>query len=532
MPLYSQEARPTQVTGDQTTRFIGDLNPEVELLSAASADRHKQNGVGVWDPDDSGQRTPATETDLFTSASIFHNCSEAARTAILPVLLQQSVEVLPPPDHMRVLEHYYVEHVHPILPAVDLEAVTTGASSVFQQQIMCLLVCPAPQLQSHLLLKHSDDRLHVADFSAKVLAAMRMVVELGLVQDKTILIRGLTVMSITSNGRHNYEFSAQFFARAVHLSYTIGLHQPRDHKRDEKVNNLFCLVWSIDKMHAATHGRPVLMHEVDMGKAIATCSQSQVPGFRTLVYISILLERVIGLYRPGAYTYEIPDSEFPSFDEILLECNATQLPTDMLATLELYYHSVGVLSCRRGARIAHEGGPTPEQHTEVTTRNTRQSSSAMHILAIMDQQNTTGLVVIHLVPYAVSLALSAACRDLRLSNVATQRQRAISRFESLCQRHLRPLGEVFWSARVMAEMAAKILNDMQVPHITTTSRPAPDVGDNSHDTEPETSLFSDNLGDFMNPDLDLGDIEGFLESNLDPSMPSLFRDIDFSFGQR
>lgn len=395
----------------------------------------------MWQ-DEEARRPSGSELDLFSPASLFHELSASAKGVFLPILLESTLSVLPPLHHMAHLEAFYLENVHPILPGIDLqiyEQSSEGSTRMFQQQMICLLLSPVHEVREHLVLGNSDEKLSPTDFSSKVLAAMRLTIEMGLISNRSVVIRGLAVMSIASTGRHNHEFSSQFFARAVHLSFTMGLHLPRDSKVDERSESLFCLLWSMDRLHAAIHGRPVLMHATDLGKSAAVCSQNQAPGFKTLVYVAVLLDRVIGLYRPDAYAVEIPDVDFPTFDEILAECGATQLPSHMLASLELFYHATAILSCR---------GKSTEDSTAQTMRNTRQASSAMQVIAVMEDHSVTGLVPLPFVPYAISLACAAACRELRLSRVVTQQHRAARRLQQCCQ-HLRRFGDAYWSAKIM-----------------------------------------------------------------------------------
>jgi hypothetical protein len=155
----------------------------------------------------------------------------------------------------------------------------------------------------------------------------------------------------------------------------------------------------------------------------------------------------------------------------------------------------------------------------------------MQILSIMDDSQITGVVLLSIVPYAVSLSLSVACRDLRQSTTFTKRIRAQKMIEKGCH-HLTILGKTFWSAILMGQTGRKILRDadelsagQSLETITDTnaceSRPlrhstmAPDYG---------TPGF-----DFANPaywSLDI--MEGFLESNLDPSIPTLLQDMEYA----
>lgn len=103
---------------------------------------------------------------------------------------------------------------------------------------------------------------------------MRLTIDLALVFDSIVLIQALTTMSLFVYGRESLELTSRVLFHAVQLAYAIGLHQPGDAEQDEKVAGLFGFLWSIDHLHAAIQGRPVVMHEVDMAKNPLTCAEN------------------------------------------------------------------------------------------------------------------------------------------------------------------------------------------------------------------------------------------------------------------
>ena len=149
----------------------------------------------------------------------------------------------------------------------------------------------------------------------------------------------------------------------------------------------------------------------------------------------------------------------------------------------------------------------------------------------MTGQHAADIVLLPFVPYALSLALSAACRDFRHSSVATKRSRARAQLLLACQQ-LQKLGKVFWSAAFMAEMAMKILQDPQnqqpgvAPPAPTTAPLLVVPHFRPVETEPATEPTRDSTFDFLNQEWNLEDLEGLLESNLDPSIPSFLQDLD------
>ncbi|KYG40647.1 hypothetical protein M433DRAFT_160120 [Acidomyces richmondensis BFW] len=132
--------------------------------------------------------------------------------------------------------------------------------------------------------------------------------------------------------------------------------------------------------------------------------------FRVFVRISALLERAIELYRPNCTSIKIPTSDFPSFEDVLGECEALKLPTHLIETLELFYHAVGILLCR-------------------------------------SQTIASNRVLLPYVLYAISLSLSTAHRQIRYSRVL--------KFQTIARRK---------SAAVIAELARKSLFEARSLH--------------------------------------------------------------------
>lgn len=315
-------------------RFIGDLNPAVELLTAATPSGQPKNNVGVWHTEAAEQSHHDGDLNLFSPLSLFSCCDGSRQSQLQAFVRTQCLDVRPSWQEFEILEAFYFENVHPILPCVDKDVYWSSPvdspARFLQQQIISLITCPNPSLKGLLKLAGSDGPILPADFARKTVAAMRLSLEMSLVADKTVVIQALTAMSLVAFGRESLELTPQFFIRAVQHGYTIGLHQPGDAQRNERTAGLFCSVWSMDRLHAAMQGRPVIMHEVDMAKVPQEEAAAQQPGFRVLVSIAMLLDKVIGLYRPGASTIEIPDEGFASFEEILENCSAVDLPARLI----------------------------------------------------------------------------------------------------------------------------------------------------------------------------------------------------------
>lgn len=165
----------------------------------------------------------------------------------------------------------------------------------------------------------------------------------------------------------------------------------------------------------------------------------------------------------------------------------------------------------------------------------------MQILSIMEDPEVADKIVnMPWVPYAVSLALSAAYRDFRHSKPPAHRARAKQRLLQ-AYKHLMPLGQVFWSAAFVAEMAGKILAEKQV---TNGAVAVPSRGESRRPSvtqRGEQCLLGNDLVDStasfdaaqplfdVGNDWNLNDLDGFLEGNLDPSISWFPQDLQSLF---
>lgn len=336
--VTSEPQHPANVSSSPgNLRFIGDLNPEVVLLSGTRAKSGlSPNAVGVWQPEPLAL-VSRQESDCATSspASIFHYMPRVIRGLLLPLVREQCLEVLPPPTDLAALEAFYFNNIHGLLPSIDEQtfaaSLAHAPSRVLQYQTICLLASTEPSLAHHLRLPTREGQLTSAEFGQELLSAMRLNVDMAMVHDKMILIRALTTMSLFGFGRQSIEASSQYFVRAVQISWNIGLHLQRGRDgAQSSQSSLFCYLWAIDKFLAAVHGRPTMMHERDLELSPLRCLDGQSPGFKVLVHIAHVLQDVISLYRPNATVTQIPREAIPSFEAILERTDALELPAHHL----------------------------------------------------------------------------------------------------------------------------------------------------------------------------------------------------------
>jgi hypothetical protein len=215
------------------------------------------------------------------------------------------------------------------------------------------------------------------------------------------------------------------------------------------------------------------------------------------------------------------------------------------ATIETLYHAVAILSCRF---------KNWEDLQRSSTSYLRQSLSSLRVTATICRESRDQLVLFPFVPYAVSLSLSIAYREMRYNKVSMYRARARAQFQKSCDA-LEELGEVFWSASTMAEMGKATLREMDRVFSTVAASEQQRVyqgiqkstnyetlnADDSSCQTPHTEIQGTQYGQFQDfdpslfdavsdldlfgmfdPSFDLNGIDACLEGNLDLSFPTQF----------
>lgn len=323
------------------SRFIGYLNPEgivraVNLQCPASG-VSSAGKVGIWHsekPDESGRQVAYLMTP--SPSSLFESFSANARNAILPILKEECLSILPPSKHCEALCGIYFEKLHALFPIVNYAAYQRlpdqSPSRILLEQAMCLAASHDPSSRPHLVMVENEHPISLKEFGKRMFSAMRITVELGLVTNRIILIQVLALMSFFANGSEDSETSALIVGRAVHYTHSLGLHmQDRDGEPDrDYAEIIFCCVWTIDRINAALNGRPVLMHEQDIGRSLQKCFASQVPAFKLLLHVVDLLDHVIRLYHPPNTETDL-HRDFILFEDLIIKCEACELPIYMLS---------------------------------------------------------------------------------------------------------------------------------------------------------------------------------------------------------
>ncbi|KAK6213738.1 fungal specific transcription factor domain-containing protein [Colletotrichum tabaci] len=490
-------------------RFVGDLNPEGIFLAdspGTSRGFAESNSVGVW----YSRRTDRNNltTELASAVSVDH-------------AEHQFLAVLPRQEHYDQLKAIYLRDVHRILPVMNvdlLERPTSTISQVLCKQAVCLAAGSNPGAKPYLTLgEHSSEALAYPEFALRLSSAIRKALGLGLVKDRVQAVAILVVLSLYTHFSPDRHLSAELAAQAVNNAQTVGLHLENPPARSEDpayLTRLFCCVWAMDQLNAAFHGRPVIIHERDLGRNMEACIAEQDSCFRLFLEIIVLLACIIDLYRPAAKnTGCVVMENLPSFDSLVEKAQALGVESRLLASIELLYHGVAILSCRIPI------GSTRSDHLSLAT--TRQSLSAVKITTIVTDFSSS-LPHMTFVPYAVSLSLRVAYRELRSSKVPMLTARSRRQLQSTCK-ILRDLGGMSRSALVMVDLAEQVIQE--IDQVCSNALNEQQTGANGPADAPSTPRQEDHAAASAGPEMGgNSEIENLL-SHGEPAAafdPSLF----------
>lgn len=524
LPVPSKEAY---------VRFVGDLSPEASFLasrnnpsSSRNVSRHEY--VGVW----LGQKPQASSTNDHDGNTL------PSLQALKPTLLQECIETIPPEYEYGLLSELYYRKIDPIFPILHGEILEkhSPVEMVALKQCICLVASLDPSLRKHLRLPQTEHILSQIEFRDRLAAAIKHSLDMGYLSDKVVSLQVCALMSFHVDKPECSEISSYYCAQAIHHSQGLGFHLgwPGDGEGVEKSQRIFWCVWVLDRLNAASNGRPILYHERDMDKTIFQSVDKQTPALRLLIRITQFLDETISLYRPHA---EFPvQNTSTSFEEMVDGAGAPDIGISLLASLEMYYLSVVILRSRPNGPKGINRIPSSEL----------QIYCASHIVSIASEEPVTYWPVM---PYAVAMATSIAYKSLRNSIVPSSRKRAYALFHSSCE-VLEDLGNAFLSARVFARLATETVQEVErlsgrkrsqaedqhsrsvtqsstgqatssVPTLVPPTVPtAAGFTSPTYQFEGEAGIFTD-----FDPNFDLDLLDAVFSANLDPTMP-MFPDWD------
>lgn len=327
--------------------FIGHLNPEGIFVALARTGApgasQLDDSLGHWFPRtaDTGRLhdNQPTHKDLQSkSASAAKSFNET--TLSREQSKQQWLDFLPDLESFVVLREIYLKEIHPLFPIFQPESIPITfardelrcTDAIFMLSV-CLSVASSPAARPHLPLQHQDGFWSPELFARRLSQTLVKAVETAGSVDKWRAVRVFTVLSLFSQLAADDHASAEYCARAVSYSQTLQLHLETAHVRkdDALAVRLFLCVWALDRLNAAFHSRPLLIHPRDIGRNMEATIAQQDAGFRVLLVVCGLLEEIIHLYRPFRETGKGKDDLlFPSFEELVVRADAVQCETHLL----------------------------------------------------------------------------------------------------------------------------------------------------------------------------------------------------------
>ncbi|KAI1843448.1 hypothetical protein JX265_013330 [Neoarthrinium moseri] len=475
--------------GRPTSRFVGDLNPEHLFIEATSPNSNRdtsvRGGIGVWQSQNTQNARPQP-----TSAPSLPGPSQTMLQVLQHYVHTQCLPCVPPNREWQTLRDLYFEKADPLFPVISFD-LTNGPemspSAIVIRQVICLAAAINVESTPHLRLKPYGRLLSRSEYTTHLSTAIHATIDSGLIQDRALLIRVrlLYSMYMQPTCPEEADLPTAVFAKAAHQLITLGFHIPMDETNSDvsQIRTLFLCTWALDRLNAAIYGRASIIHERDVGWDFDECIRKQEPPFRLFLMITRLLDEVFSLYRPTQKLHEEPlYIDMPILEQLIVEAGATKVPNPLLATIEVFYHAVAILSCR-----FPQGGSRSALPSRAT--NSRRSLSADRITELVQNEFTRELSYMPIIPYAISLSLSVGYRKMRYSQIPMFRQRGRRAFGENTKLLLR-LGETFWCAKTMGAMAEQVLQEMDKAAASIAQETG--SGENSvregSDPQPETQL--------------------------------------------
>ncbi|KAF7517556.1 hypothetical protein PCG10_001134 [Penicillium crustosum] len=451
-----------------TERFVGDLNPESlirERLDEPTGSPLRDR-IGLWINSPAAQKAKPRSVQRGQTTAEEYAANPPTQRAVdgqtIASLLHQrfiagmqACEQLPLATRQPLSAIYFskVNHIVPIVDQGFCEAQSEGSASVFLEKAICLAAAKTRAASPHLRLVPGGPILPSRQFCSEIYKGLVVAMNAELEPDRLTRIRVLALMSLHCEGLEGAEAASSHLCQAIHQAQTVGLHLGRPNQTStDSLTKLFWCLWTLDKMHASIGGRPVLLADRDIGIVKPNVSDQTSRGaFEVWLAVSDLLATVISFYRPSAETTSGWEEGFPAFEDIVGEDTQGDLDFATLGFLELYYHSVAILSCRY----------KPTENIDGTRLSSvRQGLAAVRIHSIVASECADDLPPLPIVPYSVTLSMGVSYRQLRSSKLITHLDRAKASLEA-CRSVLENLSPYWYSAEAMARLGQKALRQIQ-----------------------------------------------------------------------
>lgn len=320
----------------RSQRFIGDLNPETVFYSETNAatdiDSRKQNDVGLWVSGLKGTQQDTTAEQ--------HSNRPASSAQRRKRALNSDDHSLPSPEIQSVLIDVYFSKIQPFLPLLDektfKQTIRDKSVSPILVKAVCLVASKDSSAATNLRFQAESSTIPAREFCRRIYADLssRRIEEEE--RNMVTAIRCLALLSLHSEGPDGGERSSWNLMRAIHLAQTIGLHLGHGQKiqQSESLLSLFWALWSLDRINAAINGRPIMLHDRDIGLRIEDSCQLFDAPFRVWLRLAQDLDKVIELYRPAATTPTGgSENNFPGFEDLVDQCHGWGIGQNILGNM-------------------------------------------------------------------------------------------------------------------------------------------------------------------------------------------------------
>ncbi|CAI6340031.1 unnamed protein product [Periconia digitata] len=469
-PQYSPTTEDSRA--ETPPNFLGYLNPEAVLREQVHSERGGNAtqsppvipSIGQWIEGENrfptGHHQGAVEPPRSEETGPAWTQETKVQRALHQWLDAVGVSTLPPRKTQDALCDLYFEYVHPLLPLIDKNLFTQqyneGRESRILMQAICIVASKHADAASYLCLADDPRLMGPREFSHRLYNAVIAAIEAKLEKNRVILIQVLALISLHCEGPDGAEQASMHLAQAIHHAHTFGLqfgHQWKNQKSEDQENleDVFWCLWSLDKINACMHGRPLIMHDRDSSLTkLPTDPEKRQSPFGVWLQISEMLDRVIDYYRPGRSAEETgwEGDDFLGFEEMVGD-GEDKLEGPIMSLLSLFHHTM----CMASHKSLSINAPVKS-----TPSYTRQSLSATRVIHLLNAEAPERLPPLPLVPYALSVALSVVYRHFRSRRLKVHINRATEEIKQ-CVTLLNKLRPAWWSAGTMADLGMAVLNN-------------------------------------------------------------------------
>lgn len=434
--------------------FLGDSNPESALRAGSpTTAKVRDSHLGVWVHDGDGTPERVAQSPGRTKTD--------GRDSHQPASVGEAMLNVPESTRRALIRSYFTK-IHPLIPllhqtSASLEGYPANSIVILA---LCLAACKDDEASPSLRLIEGGTLLSVRHFASSLYDAVTSAL-LAQNIDRIEKIEALALISLHHEGPNGLEQASLHLLHAIHHAQSIGLHIEGSRRRRLDAGQgakLFWCLWSLDKLNSSIGGRPILVadHDIGIPWPLGYLEEEGLLAFARWLQISQTLASIIDYYRPtthsGATGWE---HDYPSFEEIVGEAADEKIGEPALSKrsqihesfcsscigiLEVYYNAVAILSCR--------------SRTAGTASSTRQELGALQIEKL--SQSLQSISYLPLIPYAISLTMTVAYRQMRHTKLTSHREIAKRSISNCCQA-LESMKDKWWSAGAMAKLGMKAI---------------------------------------------------------------------------